>query len=107
MSLYEMRTYSVQVGKMAEVVKLYGEEGYPALEKAGLDKSLAGYMISDTGPLHQLVHIWKFEDDAARRAHWKGVYADGPFMAFATKLRPMLSGQEVRLLTGAPWGPQI
>src|SRR6185436_15705434 len=29
MALYELRTYTLHVGKMAEVVKLYSEEGYP------------------------------------------------------------------------------
>ena len=35
MALYEMRTYNVYVGRMAEVVRHYGDEGWPALEKGG------------------------------------------------------------------------
>ncbi|MGR3782090.1 MAG: NIPSNAP family protein [Albimonas sp.] len=105
--LYEMRTYSVKVGKMAEALKLYSEEGYPALEAGGHAMRLGGYMVSDTGPLHQLVHVWRFKDDAERRAHWKGVYADSDFMAFAGKLRPLLDAQEVRLLSNAPFGPEL
>ena len=35
MALYEMRTYTVQVGKLAEVVALYKDEGWPVLEKEG------------------------------------------------------------------------
>ena len=31
MTVYEMRTYTLHVGKMAEAVKLYTEFGYPAL----------------------------------------------------------------------------
>src|SRR5215471_2452964 len=33
MALYELRTYTLYVGKMAEVVKLYQEIGFPALQK--------------------------------------------------------------------------
>ena len=33
MALYEMRTYTLYVGKMGEAVKLYTELGYPALKK--------------------------------------------------------------------------
>src|SRR5262249_16007987 len=33
MALYEMRTYTLYVGKMAEAQKLYTELGFPALKK--------------------------------------------------------------------------
>ena len=43
MALYELRTYTLYVGKMAEATKLYQELGYPALEKGGHSKNLMGY----------------------------------------------------------------
>ena len=46
MALYELRTYTLYVGKMAEAVKLY-QEFFPIFEKAGLDKKLVGFFISD------------------------------------------------------------
>jgi hypothetical protein len=39
MALYDMRTYTLCVGKMAEAVKLYTEIGYPALCPAGRPRS--------------------------------------------------------------------
>ena len=63
MALYELRTYTLHVGKMAEAVKLYQEIGFPALQKGGQDKKLVGYFQSDTGTINQLVHLWKFDDD--------------------------------------------
>ena len=33
MALYEMRTYTLYVGKMGEATKLYQELGFPALQK--------------------------------------------------------------------------
>jgi hypothetical protein len=51
MTVYEMRTYTVQVGKMPEAIRLYSQFGYPALHKGGFDKKLVGYFISDTGTL--------------------------------------------------------
>jgi len=103
MALYELRTYTVQVGKMAQVVEIYGSEGAPAL-KPHMDK-LVGYFLGDVGAMNKLIHIWKFEDDADRRRHWGAVYANEEFMAFAAKLRPMLISQENQLMTEAPWGP--
>jgi hypothetical protein len=43
MSLYEMRTYTLYVGKISEAVKLYQELGFSALQKGGHDKKLIGY----------------------------------------------------------------
>ena len=68
MPLYELRTYTLYVGKMTEAVKLYQEIGFPALQKGGQDKKLVGYFQSDTGTINQLLQLWKFDDDADRRA---------------------------------------
>ena len=55
--------------------------------------------------INQLVHLWKFDDDAARRAHWAAVHQNTDFVeGFAPKFRPLLVSQEVKLLTAAPWG---
>jgi hypothetical protein len=42
MALYELRTYTLHVGKMAEAVKLYQEIGFAALQKAGRIRSSSG-----------------------------------------------------------------
>lgn len=106
MTVYEMRTYTLRVGTMAEAVMLYTTAGYPALQKGGHDKKLIGYFQADTGTINQLVHLWKFDDDADRRAHWAAVYTNKDFMeGFAAHFRPLVLSQEVKLLTAAPWGP--
>lgn len=106
MAIYEQRTYDITVGKMAEVVGHYRESGYPALEAGGYHTNLVGYFVSDTGPLHQLIHLWRFDDDAARRDFWKRLFADEPFLEFAAKIRPLIAHQQVQLLLPAPWGPR-
>ncbi len=106
MALYELRTYTLHVGAMAQAVKLYQELGFPALHKGGYDQKLVGYFQADTGVINQLVHLWKFDDDADRRRHWASVYSDVEFMeGFASKFRALLASQEVKLLLAAPWGP--
>ena len=101
---YELRTYTLYVGKMAEAVKLYQELGFPAFKKGGHDKNLIGYFQGDTGTINQIIHLWKFEDDAARRAHWAAVFNNTDFTeGFASKFRPLVMTQEVKLLHAAPW----
>ncbi len=106
MPLYEKRTYSVTVGQMAQVTRLYVSEGFPAMQAGGFDRKLVGYFTSDTGELHQLVHLWKFDDDADRRRHWQGLGAYPAFQNFVAQLRPLLLKQDVQLLSPAAWGPQ-
>lgn len=67
MPLYELRTYTLRVGTMAEGVKLYQEIGFPALQKGKHDRKLVGYFQADTGTINQILHLWKFDDDADRR----------------------------------------
>ncbi|MGB7181989.1 MAG: NIPSNAP family protein [Burkholderiaceae bacterium] len=104
MAIYELRTYDVIVGKMSEVIDLYKNYGYPALQKGGFDKNLVGYFVGDVGAINQLVHIWKFDDPNARDAFWKRLFADDDFMAFAGKLRPNVKNQQNKLMNAAPWG---
>jgi len=103
--LYEIRTYTLQVGKMAELTKLYQDIGMPLLEKHGWDQQLIGFFQADTGTINQLVFMLRFEDDADRRRFWSVVYADPEFIDFAAKARPLIITQEVKLLLPAPWGP--
>lgn len=106
MPVYEQRTYTLHVGKMQELVALYTDVAWPLFTRRGYDTSLVGYFTVDVGTLNQLVHLWRFEDDGARRAFWSSLYADDEFMAFARLLRPLLLRQENRLLLPAGWGPQ-
>jgi NIPSNAP len=103
--VYEKRSYAVTVGQMAEVIRLYSTLGWPALQAGGFGKNLVGYFISDTGELHQLVHLWRFDSDEDRRAFWKRLFENAEFMAFAKQLRPLIKTQQNQLLLAAPWGP--
>ena len=101
MALYELRTYTLYVGKMAEALRIYQE--HPWYEK--VEHKLVGYFQGDVGGLNQIVHLWKFEDDADRRRHWDAVFSDPAFLEFAQRFRPLILMQENKLLLAAPWGP--
>ncbi len=105
MAIYEMRTYSVVVGKMSEVIELYKTLGWPAIARH--PPRLCGYFTGDVGAMNQLVHLWKFENDEDRRTFWVGLFSDPAFLAFAKLLRPLLHQQENKLLLAAPWGPSL
>jgi hypothetical protein len=91
---------------MRELARLFQELGFPALRRGGHDEKLVGLFIADTGDRNRLPHLWKFDDDADRRAHWDACYAKKEFdEGFAAKARPLLITQKVNLMREAPWGP--
>ena len=106
MALYELRTYTLQVGKIATAVDLYQTIAWPALERLGANDHLVGYFTGDIGAMNQIVHIWRFTDDADRRAWWDKVFGDPGFMEFAGQFRPLVLEQQNKLMFNAPWGPQ-
>jgi hypothetical protein len=72
---------------MAEAVKLYQELGFPALQKGGQDEKLVGYFQADTGTINQLLHLWKFDDDADRPcALGVGLHEQGFCRGFRLKI---------------------
>ena len=99
MAIYELRTYEVIPGKMAEIMELYKSEGWAAI--SGHPPKLVGYFTGDVGAINELIHIWKFDDDADRRAFWTGVFSDPKFMAFAKKVRPLFVSQKNKLMLPA------
>ena len=52
MALYEMRTYTIQVGKLPEVVAHYRDEGWPVLEKRGFRRQ-SGRLLRSRHRHHQ------------------------------------------------------
>lgn len=103
MAIYELRIYTLFPGKIATAVDLYTNVGWPALEK--YQEKLVGYFTGDIGAMNKIIHIWKFDDDADRRASWQKIYQDDEFMKFAKEFRPLILTQENQLMMAAPWGP--
>ena len=62
--------------------------------------------LKEVWPFLRLLRLNCADDDADRRKHWAGVFANKDFVeGFASKFRPLVMTQEVKLLTAAPWGP--
>lgn len=103
LNIFELRTYTLHVGKLNKAIEVYENLGWPALKK--YKKNIVRYYIGDVGALNQIIHVWQFEDDNIRRALWKTIYADQDFLKFATEFRPLVLTQENKLMTAAPWTP--
>src|SRR5689334_18368243 len=73
--IYEIRTYQIAPGSLAEVEKRFGE-GYEYRKKYS---PLAAFWHSEVGPLNEIIHVWPYENlaerdkiraEAARDANW-------------------------------------
>ena len=84
MSIYELRIYTLYVGKLNDAKDIYLNYGWPAIKK--YEKNLVKYFIGDIGALNQIIHIWQFEDDNKRREIWNKIYSDNDFIKFAKEL---------------------
>ncbi|MBI4281986.1 MAG: NIPSNAP family protein [Chloroflexi bacterium] len=56
--IYEIRTYDLRPGSVAEVEKRFAESLPGRLNYS----PLAGFWHSEIGPLNQIVHIWPYDD---------------------------------------------
>ncbi len=103
MNIFELRTYTLHVGKLSKAIEVYKNLGWPALQK--YKNNIIRYYIGDVGALNEIIHVWQFEDDNTRRELWKIIYNDKDFIKFATEFRPLVLAQENKLMTAAPWTP--
>ncbi len=106
MALYELRTYTLRVGAMAEAVKLYQELGFPALQRGGCDKKLIDTFRpiparSTNSSICGNSMTMAIGARIGRRYSPVRDFVEG----FAAKFRPLVMTQEVKLLQAAPWGP--
>ena len=73
--IYEIRTYGIAPGSLAEVEKRFGE----AYEYRKKYSPLTAFLHTEIGPLNEIVHIWGYKDlaergqiraEAAKDANW-------------------------------------
>lgn len=94
--IVEERIYTLKIGKAAEYLKLYEQEGMP-IQRPILGGFL-GYYFTDVGPLNTVVHMWAYEDAADRAQRRAQLQADPRWKAFLPKLAVLMERQENRIL---------
>ena len=101
--IVEERIYTLEVGKTAEYLRLYEQEGL-AIQTRILG-NMIGYFSSEIGDLNLIVHMWgyeSFEERTRRRAQLMG---DPGWQAYVPKVRSFILRQENRILIPAPFSP--
>jgi hypothetical protein len=101
--IVEERSYHVYTGKLAEVVRLYAEEG-TAVQQEILG-NLVGAFTVDVGDVSTIVHLWGYDSYAERERRRALLQADERWKAFLAKLQPLIHTQRTRMLLPTSYSP--
>ena len=101
--IYDMRTYTVKIGKTQEYLRLVEEIALPIISKYA---KLVGYWYTEIGELNQIIHIWAYESLEQRAQARKALYSDREWLEkFIPVGGPLLEKQENRILYPADFSP--
>ena len=103
--IVEERIYTLYLGKVPEYTRLMETEGI-AIQEPVLGK-LFGYFSTEFGPLNQVIHMWAYESLEERTRRRALLMQDQKWLAFLTKLRPLIEKQENKLLIPMPFSPPL
>jgi len=98
--IYEVRTYDIKPGSLAEVEKRFGE----AYEKRRKLSELAAFWHTEIGPLNQIIHVWPYTD-LEERGRIRAA-------AIESKIWPpdtgeFLTSMRTDIMIPAPFSPQL
>jgi NIPSNAP len=97
-NVYEMRVYTAQVGKIPEIIKLWGA----AIEGREKFSPLAACWYTDVGPVSTWIHVWPYQDLNERaRVRAEAAKSGG----WPPPTRPLLDRQENKILVPAEFSP--
>jgi hypothetical protein len=103
--IVDLRIYTCKPYRMADVVSLYKEMGWP-LQQKYLGRCLGWYTTVE-GPLNRVVHLWGYESQGDREARRNAMQADpawGDFLKKSAELG-LIDTMENRILKPTDFSP--
>jgi hypothetical protein len=97
--IYEIRTYTLTTGAAGEVEERTAE----SIAAWGNDSPLVGFFHTETGPLNEVVHVWRFAD-LAERAAVRARALEDPRWPPATG--HLILNQQTEIVTPFPFAPE-
>jgi hypothetical protein len=100
---HELRTYTLQVGKVPEYVRLFEEKGLHVITRY---LPMVGWWTADTGELNRIVHMWRYDSMEDRAERRRRLYEDAEWVqGFAPLAFPLIVRQESLILTPTRFSP--
>jgi hypothetical protein len=101
--IVEERTYHVFTGKLAEVVRLYAEEG-TEVQQQHLGNLIGAFTV-DIGDLSSIVQLWGYASLGDREERRARLQADATWKELLTRLTPLIHTQRNRILVPTAFSP--
>ncbi len=101
--IVEQRDYHVFTGKLAELVRLYADEGI-AIQREYLG-GFVGAFTTDVGALSTYTSLWHYSSYAEREDRRARLQADERWQAFLSKIQPLIHTQHNRILVPTAFSP--
>jgi hypothetical protein len=98
--IYEIRTYRLKPGSLAEVEKRFGE----AYERRRQHSQLAGFFHTEIGPLNEIVQVWPYAD-LAERARVRAAAARDP--DWPPRIQEFVTAMQAEVVVPFPFCPEI
>ncbi|MFB4164256.1 NIPSNAP family protein [Alteribacillus sp. JSM 102045] len=100
---YEMRTYTIKVGKTKEYLDHFENVGLPIISQYA---KLVGWWYTDIGELNQVIHIWEYASLDERKEKREALYKDEAWIKeFVPKAFGILEKQESKVMYPANFSP--
>ena len=101
--IVEQRDYHVVTGKLAELVRLYADEGI-AIQREVLGGFL-GAFTTDVGALSTYTSLWRYDSFGERETRRARLQADERWQQFLAKIQPLIHTQQNRILVPTAFSP--
>lgn len=101
--ILDHRTYTLFPQALPEFYKIYEAEGFPVQSK--ILGRLIGFFHTEFGPLNQIVHMWAYDSFEERTRRRTELFQNPQWLSYMTKVRPLISHMENKLLLPAPFSP--
>ncbi len=98
--IYEIRTYGLTAGSLAEVEKRFGE----AYEYRKKYSELAAFWHTEIGPLNEIIHVWPYQD-LGERARIRAESAKDP--NWPPKIAEFIRSMHSEILIPFPFSPLL
>ena len=98
--IYEIRTYRIVPGTLAQVEQRFGE----AYEYRKKYSQLTAFLHTEVGPLNEIVHIWGYED-LAERARIRAEAAKDS--NWPPKIAEFVTAQRAEIVNALPFVPKV
>jgi len=95
--IYELRTYQLRMGALAEYLALAENKLIPTLAEHGIKP--VGFWYTEIGPLNEVVHLWAYGDLNERMHKWANWMQDPRRAEYLKTLRQLIVSQNNKILS--------